>query len=112
MRLLRLRAANQSLTPACRSCGAGALRRDRSHGSGQAVGRSGGCQGNPWRGWASLEFDALIATLSGGQRKRVALARALLDPGDLLILDRPTNHVDAGAVDWLETHCWACRPRC
>lgn len=50
------------------------------------------------------DFDAPVGTLSGGQRKRVALARALLDPGDLLILDEPTNHVDADAIDWLEQH--------
>ena len=53
------------------------------------------------------DFDALIGTLSGGQRKRVALARALLDPGDLLILDEPTNHIDADSVDWLEQHLLA-----
>ncbi|MCC6607269.1 MAG: ABC-F family ATP-binding cassette domain-containing protein [Anaerolineae bacterium] len=47
-------------------------------------------------------FQAKIGTLSGGQQKRVALARGLIDPGDLLILDEPTNHIDAATVSWLE----------
>lgn len=49
------------------------------------------------------DFDARIGALSGGQRKRVALAHALITPADLLILDEPTNHVDAETIDWLET---------
>jgi ABC transport system ATP-binding/permease protein len=53
------------------------------------------------------EFSATIATLSGGQRKRVALARALIDRADLLILDEPTNHVDADTIAWLEEHLLA-----
>src|SRR6185295_1218871 len=44
-----------------------------------------------------------IAELSGGQRKRVALAAALVAPADLLILDEPTNHIDVTTVAWLET---------
>jgi ATP-binding cassette subfamily F protein uup len=44
-----------------------------------------------------------IAELSGGQRKRVALAAALVAPADLLILDEPTNHIDVATVTWLET---------
>lgn len=48
-------------------------------------------------------FEAEIGTLSGGQRKRVALARALIDPADLLILDEPTNHIDADTIAWLES---------
>ena len=47
-------------------------------------------------------FQALLGTLSGGQQKRVALARGLIDPADLLILDEPTNHIDAETVSWLE----------
>ena len=50
------------------------------------------------------QFGALIGTLSGGQRKRVALAHALIDRADLLILDEPTNHIDADAVAWLEEY--------
>ncbi len=50
------------------------------------------------------DFDAPVSTLSGGQRKRVALARALIDRADLLILDEPTNHIDAETVDWLEEY--------
>ncbi len=50
------------------------------------------------------DFDAKISTLSGGQKKRVALAYALLDPADLLILDEPTNHIDADAIAWLEKY--------
>ena len=50
------------------------------------------------------DFDARVGTLSGGQRKRVALARALIDRADLLILDEPTNHIDADTVQWLEEY--------
>jgi len=46
--------------------------------------------------------EADVATLSGGQAKRVALARVLVDEVDLLILDEPTNHLDVDAIGWLE----------
>jgi ATP-binding cassette subfamily F protein uup len=48
------------------------------------------------------DFHARIGTLSGGQRKRVALAHALITPADLLILDEPTNHIDVETIAWLE----------
>ncbi|MEC0134895.1 MULTISPECIES: ABC-F family ATP-binding cassette domain-containing protein [Paenibacillus] len=51
-----------------------------------------------------LKFDALMDTLSGGQRKRVALAAALITPSELLILDEPTNHIDTDSVAWLEQY--------
>ena len=47
--------------------------------------------------------DQVIGTMSGGQRKRVALAAALTDDTDLLILDEPTNHLDVEVVEWLES---------
>ena len=66
-------------------------------------------QGSGWEAAAILErlgmgglVEADVATLSGGQAKRVALARVLVDDVDLLVLDEPTNHLDLDAIAWLE----------
>ncbi len=51
-----------------------------------------------------FDFNAKISTLSGGQKKRVAMAAALINPADILILDEPTNHIDNAIIDWLEKY--------
>ena len=48
--------------------------------------------------------DADVSTLSGGEKRRVALCRVLLEQPDMLLLDEPTNHLDAESVAWLERH--------
>lgn len=51
-----------------------------------------------------FDFNADVGTLSGGQKKRIAMASAFITPADLLILDEPTNHIDNDTVDWLEKY--------
>ena len=56
---------------------------------------------------ADLDLDGPVSALSGGQRRRVALAAVLTAPADVVILDEPTNHLDVEGVDWLARHLTA-----
>ena len=56
--------------------------------------------------------DAVVETLSGGEKRRVALCRLLLEAPDLLLLDEPTNHLDAETVAWLQQHLIAYKGTC
>lgn len=74
-----------------------------------ASGSVRGAVGGDWRGEAAIHrlgladvIDRRTDQLSGGQEKRVALARALVADADLLVLDEPTNHLDVDAIEWLE----------
>lgn len=60
-------------------------------------------------GITALGLDTPVATLSGGERRRVALAAVLVHELDLLVLDEPTNHLDVGGVRWLADHLLALR---
>lgn len=76
--------------------------------SGAVVDAVAGSVDNRWEAEAVLDklgmgahFDQATNSLSGGEARRVALARALVQPAELLILDEPTNHLDLDAIDWL-----------
>jgi ABC transport system ATP-binding/permease protein len=60
-------------------------------------------------GMSYLGLNAPVGPMSGGERRRVALAALLVRPADLLVLDEPTNHLDVGGIDWLARHLLARR---
>ena len=60
-------------------------------------------------GFAATSYRQPVEQLSGGQQNRLLLARLLLDPAGLILLDEPSNHLDLEATEWLEKHLLGCR---
>ena len=96
-----LGAGSPSPTPTSTRCSP-SRRRSRTRSTGATPGSSTRTLDHAMDALRLPDGDRDVTTLSGGERRRVALCRLLLQAPDLLLLDEPTNHLDAESVHWLE----------